>query len=293
MKTKSFLFGALLFAAATAQAALLSSNTAVHTKPEASAPVVSYLKEGANVSASTSSTAASAVGWMAVDVDTPFEAYVHGKDFTKSMDVRPGSNFRTAAKPEAPVLATMDAGDIVKITGVKGKWTQVLVTKRLVGYIRSSSISSAAPVPAPAPTKSNPVVAAPLPQEKAPSPAPLPVESSPLVAAPIAPAPSAAPVSGGQAIPVAINAEDAKTGLPRSYVGKFMSSRRAFAPKRPYDFQINDDAGVRFAYLDLSKLMITDSLEKYLDRWVSVYGIARNLPGTKDIVIEVETMQTR
>jgi len=209
------------------------------------------------------------------------------------MDVRPGSSFRTAAKPEAPVLATMDAGDIVKITGVKGKWTQVLVTKRLVGYIRSSSISSAAPVPAPAPTKSSPVVAAPLPQEKAPSPAPLPVESSPLVAAPIAPAPSAAPVTGGQAIPVAINAEDAKTGLPRSYVGKFMSSRRAFAPKRPYDFQINDDAGVRFAYLDLSKLMITDSLEKYLERWVSVYGIARNLPGTKDIVIEVETMQTR
>jgi hypothetical protein len=81
--------------------------------------------------------------------------------------------------------------------------------------------------------------------------------------------------------------------LPRSYAGKFVSSRRPFAPKRPYDFQINDDAGIRFAYLDLSKLMLTDSLEKYLDRPVSVYGTARNMPGTRDIVIEVENMQLK
>jgi len=86
---------------------------------------------------------------------------------------------------------------------------------------------------------------------------------------------------------------DAGSLIPRSYQGKFVSSRRPFAPRRPYDYQINDDAGIRFAYLDLSKLMLTDSLEKYIDREVVVYGVARNVNDTKDIVVEVDTLQLK
>jgi hypothetical protein len=87
--------------------------------------------------------------------------------------------------------------------------------------------------------------------------------------------------------------DSGSSSLPRLFQGKFASSKRPFAPRRPYDYQLNDDAGVRYAYLDLSKLLLTDAIENYLDRVVVVYGTAKNVPGTKDIVIEIESLQLK
>jgi hypothetical protein len=79
--------------------------------------------------------------------------------------------------------------------------------------------------------------------------------------------------------------------LPRQFAGRFVSTRRAFTPRRPYEFALNDDAGKRYAYVDTSKLLLTEQIEKYIDKKVVVFGAAKPVPDTKDIVIVVETLR--
>jgi hypothetical protein len=81
--------------------------------------------------------------------------------------------------------------------------------------------------------------------------------------------------------------------LPRLFQGKFVSTRHPFRPRRPFDWALNDDAGERYAYLDMSKLLLTDQLDKYVDHHVVVYGAAKSVPDHKDIVIEVESLQLK
>jgi len=64
-------------------------------------------------------------------------------------------------------------------------------------------------------------------------------------------------------------------------------------PRRPYDYQLNDNGGERYAYLDLSRLLQTEQLDKYVDHTVLIYGTAKAVPNSKDIVIEVESLQLR
>jgi hypothetical protein len=207
---------------------------------------------------------------MAVDLVGPFEAYVENKEIGKGLDVRPDASIYLQPKLDSGVLTTMEKGDKVEITGVlRGKWTQVRVDKKLIGYIRLTGVASNA-------------VAAPVADAKAAEPAP----------APLAPAAIGA-VSSGQPTPTASLGDNSSSSLPRLFQGKFTSSKRPFAPRRPYDYQLNDDAGVRYAYLDFSKLLLTDAIENYLDHVVVVFGTAKNVPGTKDIVIEIESLQLK
>ncbi len=270
MKTKLALLAAWLAAAASLAAAPLTATTAVQTRPDDAAPVVSYLKAGTEPTpAATTALATTPAGWMAVDLAGPFEAYVENKEIGKGLDVRPGASFYLQPKLDSGVLTTMEKGDKVEITGLRGKWTQVHIDKKLVGYIHLTGVASVVDV-APV-TDANPA---------APAPAPL------------APATSVA-ANPGPSAPTASLGDNGSSGLPRPFQGKFASSKRPFAPRRPYDYQLNDDAGVRYAYLDLSKLLLTDAIENYLDRVVVVYGTAKDNPGTKDVVIEVESLQLK
>jgi hypothetical protein len=267
MKTKLALFATWLAAAASLAAAPLTATTAVQTRPDDAAPVVSYLKAGTEPApAATAALANTPAGWMAVDLVGPFEAYVENREIGKGLDVRPGASIYLQPKLDSGVLTTMEKGDKVEITGLRGKWTQVHVDKRLIGYIRLTGVASN-------------IVVAPV-TDAAPAPAPL------------APATSVA-ANPSQPAPMASLGDSGSSSLPRLFQGKFASSKRPFAPRRPYDYQINDDAGVRYAYLDLSKLLLTDAIENYLDRVVVVYGTAKNVPGTKDIVIEIESLQLK
>jgi hypothetical protein len=270
MKTKLALFATWLAATASLAAAPLTATTAVQTRPDDAAPVVSYLKAGTEPTpAATAVLANTPAGWMAVDLVGPFEAYVENKEIGKGLDVRPGASIYLQPKLDSGVLTTMEKGDKVEITGLRGKWTQVHVDKKLIGYIRLTGVASN-------------IVVAPVTDAKAAAPAP----------APLAPAAIGA-VSSGQPAPIASLGDSGSSALPRLFQGKFASSKRPFAPRRPYDYQLNDDAGVRYAYLDLSKLLLTDAIENYLDHVVVVFGTAKNVPGTKDIVIEIESLQLR
>ena len=84
MKTKFPAVIAGLLIAAAVSAAPLTETTVIHSKPDAAAPVIDYLKAGTDPVSSADITAPA--GWMAVDLPGPHEAYVHNNDFSKSLD---------------------------------------------------------------------------------------------------------------------------------------------------------------------------------------------------------------
>jgi hypothetical protein len=283
MKT-DLLRSAALFCAAcsTALAAPLAAPAAVHTKPDRAAPTVTYLKAGTEPVAATSleAVATTPAGWMAVELPGPFEVYVENKDLTKVLDVKPGVGMRLAPKPDAPVLAVAEKGDTTAITGVRGKWTQLSLEKKLTGFINVGGTAGYMP-----PIATSPATAAPRPTATPPAPTPM------------APAPVAPGVYGtatpGQASPMVNLGDGGSASLPRPFAGKFVSTRRPFTPRRPFDYALNDDANKRYAYLDVSKLLLTEQIESYLDRPVVVFGAAKATADGKDIVIFVETLQLK
>lgn len=265
------LLGAFAFVS-SAVAATLSSSTAAHLKPDESSPVVTVLNAGTAPVIAADAAATAPSGWIAVELHGPFQVYVQNKDVLKSLDVRRGASLHLAPKVDSPVLTTMDGADKTEITGLMGKWTQVRIEKRLIAYVHTS----------PAPTA---------------APSPTPVTSKPAAAAPLAPAPVPATAYGvgaaGQPAPQVSLSEAAGPSMPRLLAGKFVSTRSAFKPRRPYDWALNDDAGKRYAYLDISKLLLTEQIESYIDHSVVVFGAAKPIPGTKEFVIEVESLQLR
>lgn len=277
MQTKLKLLILALVATRIAVAAPLTATTAVHTQPNDSSPAITYLKAGTEPAVAHSELASSPAGWLAIELPGPFEGYVPNKDVMKSLDVRVGAAVRLEPKPDAGVITTIEASDKTEITGLRGKWTQIHVEKPLVGYIFLGGTRGYLP-----PIATTPAASAAI---------------APTAAAPLAPPPVTPTAYGaaapGQAAPVVGLGDPNGVTLPRLFQGKFVSTRSAFRPRRPYDWAVNDDAGERYAYLDISKLLLTDQIENYVNHMVVVYGAAKPVPGTKDIVILVESLQLK
>ena len=59
-------------------------------------------------------------------------------------------------------------------------------------------------------------------------------------------------------------------------------------PKRPFDWQIQDESGKRIAYVDLSKLLLTDQIDNYAGHAVVLLGSIESVKDTSgDLVINV------
>lgn len=278
MKTKlpslpAIVIGCLIFATA-ALGTPLAETTAVHTQPDASAPTISYLKAGTEPGTAAAALADTPAGWMPVELPGPFEGYVENKDLTKALDVSAGAPIRLAPQANAPVLAIAQKGDKTTITGLRGKWTQISLGKPIVGYIRIGNAPGYPPPVATAPAPS-----APTPQPAAAAPAPV--------------APIAYGAAGSGQPPPTVNLGDSSSLLPRQFAGRFVSTRSLLRPRRPYDWALNDDAGKRYAYLDVSKLLLTEQLQKYIDHSVVVFGVAKPTPDGKDLVIVIESLQLK
>lgn len=276
MKTNhlvSAVFAALI-TAAFASAAPLTETTAVHTKPDASSPAISYLKAGTEPVAAEGSVASTPAGWMAVELPGPVQGYVLSKDLSKGLDVKPGTPVRTAPEANAPVIMTAERGDKSTITGLHGRWTQVSFDKKAIGYINVGSAPGYLPPIATAPAGSA-----------------LSAATTPM---PVAPAPEAYASNGpGQPVATSTNPNDSSSVLPRQVAGWFVSTRSVFHPRRPFDWALNDNSGKRYAYLDISKLLLTEQIEKYVGHAVVVFGAAKPTADGKDIVIQVESLQMR
>jgi hypothetical protein len=259
----------LAFSAASCLfAAPLTVTTAVHTKPDATSPAIGVLKAGTDPVPAPESPPNLPAGWIAVELPGPFEAYVENKDLNKGLDVKPGANIRLAPKPDAGILAVAEKDDKTTITGLRGKWTQISLEKNLLGFVNVGG--GAAPAMTTAP------VAGP----------------APMAPSPVAPAAHGS-TTAGHAAPMVNLGDGGGSTLPRQFAGRFVSTRRPLTPRRPFDYALNDEAGKRYAYLDVSKLLLTEQIEKYIDHHVVVFGAAKNAPGNKDIVIMVETLQLK
>ncbi len=248
----------------------LAQTAAVHTRPDPAAPTITFLRAGMTPTLVPDPLGTTPTGWLAVRLSGPFEAYVENKAIGKSLAVRVGSSFHLQPRAGATVISLMEAGDKASISGLHGRWTQVQLEKDIIGYVRLSGGATLAPA--------EPVLRD-VPALGLQSPSAMPAMRL--------------PVETGRPAPMTDLGDGGSSALPRLFQGKFVSSKRPFAPRRPYDWQLNDGAGVRYAYLDISKLLLTDQIEKYIDRVVVVYGTAKAMPDGRDIVIQVETLQMR
>lgn len=262
MKTKLTFLSALL-AVATGVAAPLPQDTSIHVRPTATAPTIGTLQAGTEPVAVTTGYGVLPSGWLAVSIKGPHEVFVQQKDLTKSLDAKPGAPLHREPRTDSDVLTVAAEGDEAEIIGLRGRWTQLSLKRDIVGYIQVSPTS--------APSQA---MSAPPPAPRDPSPAAVP------------PSPAA-----GQAVPIVQN--PGEQSLPRLFQGRLTSTRNPLRPRRPYDYQLTGEGGERYAFADLSKLLLTEQLDKYLDRTVVVYGATQRVPGTQDIVVIVESLQLR
>ncbi|MCC5025805.1 MAG: hypothetical protein J6386_24825 [Candidatus Synoicihabitans palmerolidicus] len=248
-----------------------SRATAVHVQPDEASAVLKLVKPGEDLPEAAPAMPAPS-GWSAVALAGPHEVFVENRFIGKDLDVKPGSPLHLKPKSDSPVLTSSTATDEIEITGLRGRWTQLRVNKRVVAYVLGSLSSSISP-PVPAVTTAT-VKDTPISQ----SPNPQPVNARP---------------GPGRQIERTEAERTSLAALPRLFEGKLASTRSPLRPRRPYDFALESEDGIRFAYVDLTKLLLTEQIEKYLERTVVVYGVARPVPQTKDIVISVESLQLR
>jgi hypothetical protein len=258
MKTKLALI-ALAFAA-TLTADVLKTDTAVFVQTDPKSPVLARLKAGATVTVVGEAPA----GWRRVEVSGPFEGYSLSRDITKGLDVREGGNVYAAPRKDAQVLAVAGAGDKFEVTGLAGgDWCQVRLDKNLQGFIAVGEAANIAAEPKPA-APTTPV---------APVPAPA--------------APTAPNSNLGRPVPITGNTADMPRGVPGTLV---LARRPILNPNPPYDYQLIDTTGRRFAYVDTKRLVLTDKIENFLNQEVIVTGTLRNTVDGKDLVVAAESV---
>ena len=259
MKIKSLLLLLCATVARLGAADILSADTAVFLQPDPKAHVLVRLKSGNTIIYTGDAPA----GWRRVEVTGTFEGYAHNRDVTKGLEVRTGASILTAPKKDAAALTVAQAGDKTEVTGLVDNspdWCQIKVEKKLQGFIATSANANT-------PADLKPAYA---------------------VAAPAAPAGPVTTV--GHAVPLAGNTAD----MPRLFAGRLVLARRAILnPNPPYDYQVTDSNGRRFAYVDTKRLLLTEKIENYLDRDITISGTVRNTVDGKDLVIAAESMSLK
>jgi hypothetical protein len=265
MKIKAILTAACLASSAVLDAATLNVTTAVQSQPDSASPVIAVLRAGSEAPLPTSKAVSVPAGWSAVDVQGPFEGYVRNRDLTKQLDVKPGSTVYLEPKDVAVVLTTFEAGDKAEITGLHGGWTQVSLQKTIIGYVPSAG-----------------------------SQAPMAISEAPAAPANPASAPTSSPSSAPSPTPAAsAPSADGEATLSRLFEGTLATTRSLLSPRRPFDWQLLDSSGKRVAYVDLSKLLLTDQIENYAGHSVVVLGSFRTVKDSTDIVINVEALRLK
>jgi pyruvate/2-oxoglutarate dehydrogenase complex dihydrolipoamide acyltransferase (E2) component len=258
MKTKLIACAATLGWCTTLFSATLSAPTAVQVKPDPASAVIVVLKAGTEQPTPSDKAGPAPAGWTAVEVSGPFEAYVKNKDLSKALDVVPGASVYLSPKDGSAVLTAFEKGDKAEITGLHGGWTQIRLEKTLIGFIQV------------APVASEPVAAA--------------------AAAPVAPAPAPAPAPSASA---ASATPQEAANLARLFEGTLASSKSLLNPNRPFDWQLNDSDGNRIAYVDLTRLLLTDQIDNYAGHAVVVLGSLKPVADSKDLVIDAEGLRLK
>jgi hypothetical protein len=160
-------------------------------------------------------------------------------------------------------LLTLAAhGDKTEVTGLHGgDWVRVTVEKKLQGFIAVGE------------TANTPAYYA-KPANAAPAPATPPTNVN----------------TPGRPVQITGNTAD----MPRPFAGRLVLARRAIInPNPPYDYQLTDATGRRFAYVDTRRLVLAEKIDTLLNLEVTLTGTVRNTVDGKDLVIAAESMQVK
>jgi len=246
--------GLFALAAARLAADILAADTAVFMQADAKSHVIVRLKSGNTIIYTGDAPA----GWRRVEITGTFEAFARARDITKGLEVREGANILTDPDKNAAILTVAQKGDITEVTGLKGEFCQIKVTKKLQGFIATASTANT-------------------PGNSAPALQPISGPATP----PEQP--------GAPGHPVAITGNTAN--LPRLFSGTFVSARRPLINPNPlYDYQLTDIEGRRFAFVDTKRLVLTEKIEAYIGTVVVLNGTIRNTVDGKDLVIDAQSI---
>ncbi|MEN9841621.1 MAG: hypothetical protein RL376_1421 [Verrucomicrobiota bacterium] len=264
---KRFLFTALALLTAAARAATLEAPLPAFAAPDAKAPIL-----GTAVAGTKLANVAAPAGWAAVELAGPHTVYVTEKDTLKNFEVRPAGAYHAAPRADSPVVGLAGEKDPAEFVDIAGRYNKFILKKTLIAYVRAT------------PTPVAPVAAT--------------AASSAAPASPAAPAllgdlnatlrndiPASSPTAPGK------SAQLGEPRLARTFYGTVASTRNPLRPRRPYDFQINDSAGARIAYIDISRLLLTEQIEAFVGRPVYILGTAETLGAGNEIVIRCETLK--
>lgn len=262
----------------SSRAAELAETATAYASPDASSTVLGTAKAGSLIA-----TAPAPSGWQAVELAGPHTVYVTEKDTLKDFDVRPGAAYLAAPRADAAVVGLAGAKDAVQFADIAGRFNKFSLNRALVGYVRL-------PVSAVAPIETLPS-APPAPIETAYTPAPAPATPAGTFATDAnvlrQDIPASSPVGAGQGLGAG------EPQLARIFFGTIASTRNPLRPRRPHDFQLNDNNGNRFAFLDTGNLLLTEKLETFIGRNVTIQGTAVPAPGSRDLIIHVESLNLR
>lgn len=251
-----------------AHAATLPASLPAYASPDERAPVLGTAQAGAPLA-----SIAAPSGWQAVELAGPHTVYVIEKDTLKNFDVRPGAAYLSAPRPDAPVIGLAGEKDPVDFADIVGRYNKFSLRKPVIAYVR---VRPAAVTPV-APVAVAPAPAAPAPRAPA---APAPYEA--VLRDDI---PAASPATPGRGVAAG------EPRLARTFFGTIASTRSAFRPRRPHDFQLNDAAGQRIAFIDISRLLQTEQINAFIGRPVVIFGTAQAVGPSNDIVIQAETLK--
>jgi hypothetical protein len=246
-------------------AASLEAPLPAYASPDASAPILGTAKAGTKIAAGTAPS-----GWAAVELAGPHTVYVTDKDTLKNFEVRPGAAYYAQPRANAPVIGLADDKDPAEFADIAGKFNKFSLNKSLIAYVRMPA-AAAAPVATVQPAANPPVTS---------TPPPLMDDLQGTLHQDI---PANRPVTPGQGL------DAGEPRLARTFFGVVASSRSALRPRRPWDYQINDDGGARIAYLDISKLLLTEQIDAFLGRPVAILGTAETIGA--DLVVHVESLK--
>lgn len=267
MLVKLFFVTALLSSSLLAEVA--TRATPVHLRPDSGSPVLRLYKAGETLP-DTVSVNTAADGWTTVALPGPHDVFVENRYIGKDLDVKPGAPLHLGAKTSTPVLTQSTVDDKVKITGLRGRWTQLQLEQPVTGYIFGATPNSVMRTAPEIPTAT--------------------LHDGPDFSSG---ATEPAKPTIGKAINRTTAERESLAALPRLFEGFLESTRAPLRPRRPYDFALQTASGTRFAYLDLKRILLNTPVENYMRHNVVVYGTARPIPDTTDIVITVESIQLR
>ncbi len=251
-------------------AVIADHDTALKTHPSTDAPTITILRAGASYTPATledlpANSPELPSGWIAINYQGSFKGFVTNNNIRKDLSITPGASIYPSPSTDTPAFTIMEVDDDAVFVSPEAGWSQIVIRKTIPLYLNTADTSI--------PTDPNPLMT----PEAVNTAAEIVIDEPEL---------SPMPTYTG-------DDSDTDTGLapPRLFHGTFAKAKGFLGRKLKYDYRLLDSQGKTLLYLDVSTLLITDPLEKYLGRQVNVFGTGRVPVKSKYLVIKVESLR--